>query len=69
MGLEIIGIPRSNFVRTVRMCAEEKGVPHENIAEMPHSDAVKVINPQGQVPVMRHDGLELCESQAIAEYR
>ena len=68
MGLEIIGIPRSNFVRTVRMCAEEKGVPHENIAEMPHSDAVKAINPQGQVPGMRHDGLELCESQAIARY-
>ena len=68
MTLEIIGIPRSNFVRTVRMCAEEKGVPHENIAEMPHSDAVKAINPQGQVPVMRHNGLELCESQAIARY-
>jgi len=42
MALEIIGIPRSNFVRAVRMCAEEKGVPYENIAEMPHSDAVKL---------------------------
>lgn len=68
MALEIIGIARSNFVRTVRMCAEEKGVAYKHISEMPHSDAVKAINPQGQVPVMRHDGLELCESQAIARY-
>lgn len=68
MALEIIGIARSNFVRTVRMCAEEKGVAYEHVSEMPHSDAVKAINPMGQVPVMRHDGLELCESQAIARY-
>ncbi|MBT6588433.1 MAG: glutathione S-transferase, partial [Rhodospirillaceae bacterium] len=41
MALEIIGFPRSNFVRTVRMVAEEKGVPYEHIAAMPHSDEVK----------------------------
>ena len=68
MALEIIGIAMSNFVRTVRMCAEEKGVPYEHVSEMPHSDAVKAINPQGQVPVMRHDGVQICESQAIARY-
>ena len=28
MALEIIGIDRSNFVRAVRMCAEEKGVAY-----------------------------------------
>ncbi len=68
MTMEIIGISRSNFVRTVRMVAEEKGVPYTHISAMPHSDEVKAINPQGQIPVMRHDGLVLAESQAIARY-
>lgn len=68
MPLEIIGFPRSNFVRAVRMAAEEKGVPYELVAEMPHSDAVKAINPTGKIPAMRHDGLELSESLAIARY-
>ncbi len=68
MALEIIGISQSNFVRTVRMAAEEKGVPYKHISAMPHSDEVKAISPFGQVPVMRHDGLELAESQAIARY-
>ena len=68
MALEIIGNPGSNFVRAVRMCATEKGVAYDHIAAAPHSDEVKAINPQGQIPVMRHDELELCESQAIARY-
>jgi glutathione S-transferase len=68
MALEIIGFPRSNFVRTVRMVAQEKGVPYEHIPAMPHSDEVKAINPLGLIPVMRHDGLELVESHAIAQY-
>jgi len=68
MTLEIIGFPRSNFVRAVRMVAHEKGVAYENIKAMPHSDEVKAINPFGQIPVMRHDGLEISESQAIARY-
>ena len=68
MGLEIVGFPRSNFVRAVRMVAEEKGVAYELVAEMPHSDVVKGLNPTGKIPAMRHDGLELCESLAIARY-
>ena len=68
MGLEIVGFPRSNFVRAVRMVAEEKGVDYELVAEMPHSDTVKGLNPTGKIPAMRHDGLELCESLAIARY-
>ncbi len=68
MTLELIGFPRSNFVRSVRMVAEEKGVPYELLAEFPHSDTVKGLNPTGKIPAMRHDGLELCESLAIARY-
>jgi len=68
MTVEIIGFPRSNFVRTVRMVAHEKGMDYELLAERPHSDAVKAIHPLGQIPVMRHDGVELFESMAIAQY-
>ena len=68
MTLEIIGFPRSNFVRAVRMVAEEKGVSYELAPETPHSDAVKALNPTGKIPAMRHDGLEISESLAIAAY-
>lgn len=68
MALEIVGIAMSNFVRTVRMAAEEKGVPYEHVSAMPHSDEVKAIHPLGQIPVIRHDGFTLAESQAIARY-
>ncbi|MDC1311888.1 glutathione S-transferase family protein [Burkholderiales bacterium] len=68
MALEIIGTPISNFVRAVRMVAEEKGVVYKNTPEMPHSDAMKSLHPLGQVPVMRHDGFHLFESMAIARY-
>ncbi len=68
MSLEIIGIPISNFVRTVRMAAHEKDVEYTLNPAKVHSDDVKAINPFGLVPVMRHDGLELAESQAIARY-
>jgi glutathione S-transferase len=68
MALEIIGFPRSNFVRSVRMVAEEKGVPYQLLPERPHSDVVKGLNPTGKIPALRHDGLEICESLAIARY-
>ena len=68
MALEIVGFARSNFVRAVRMVAEAKGTPYELVAELPHSDTVKALNPTGKIPAMRHDGFELSESQAIAQY-
>ena len=68
MTLEIIGTPNSNFVRTIRMVAEEKGVVYKNTPEMPHSDVIKSLHPLGQVPVMGHDGFHLFESMAIARY-
>ena len=68
MALQIIGYPGSNFVRAVCMVAQEKGVPYENISAAPHSDEVKALNPLGQIPAMRHDGLDLVESTAIARY-
>jgi glutathione S-transferase len=66
--LEIIGVPLSNYVRSVRMLCEEKGVPYSLVPEVPHSPAVMAINPVGQIPCMRHGAVELFESQAIAAY-
>ena len=68
MTLQIIGIPQSNFVRAVRMVAEEKGVEYELIDTAPHAQDIKVISPTGKVPGMRHAGFNLSESQAIARY-
>lgn len=68
MTLTIIGTPNSNFVRSVRMVAEEKGVAYQNSPEMPHSDVIKSLHPMGQVPVMRHGEFQLFESMAIARY-
>ena len=66
--LEIIGVPRSSYVRVVRMACEEKGVPYVLQEEIPHSPAVNAIHPFGKVPVMRYGGVELYESKAIVTY-
>ena len=66
--LEIIGIPFSNYVRSVRLLCEEKGVSYKLNAAMPHSADVKAIHPGGQVPCLKHKDVALFESQAIATY-
>jgi len=66
--LEIIGVPFSNYVRSIRMLCEEKGVPYKLNPAMPHSPEVKAIHPAGQVPCMRHGEVALFESKAIATY-
>ncbi|MCH9674676.1 MAG: glutathione S-transferase family protein [Gammaproteobacteria bacterium] len=68
MAFEVLGVPQSNFVRTVRIQLEEKGVEYTHTMSMPHADEVKAINPIGKVPVIRHDGFELAESLAITHY-
>ncbi len=66
--LEIIGVPFSNYVRSVRMLCEEKGVPYKLTPSLPQSPEVKAIHPAGQVPVARHGDVALFESKAIATY-
>ncbi|MEM7407230.1 MAG: glutathione S-transferase family protein [Pseudomonadota bacterium] len=68
MSLQILGFPRSNFVRTVRMSLHEKGVDYELVEEFPHSDAVKAVHPLGLIPAMRHGDLEIGEAVAIIRY-
>lgn len=66
--LEIIGVPFSNYVRSVRMLCEEKGVRYKLTPSRPHTPEVLAIHPAGQVPVMRHGEVALFESKAIATY-
>ncbi|HUS97765.1 MAG TPA: glutathione S-transferase family protein [Hyphomicrobiaceae bacterium] len=66
--LEIIGIPFSNYVRSVRMLCEEKGAAYTLNPARPHAPEVTAIHPAGQVPCMRHGDVALFESQAIATY-
>lgn len=66
--LEILGIPFSNYVRSVRMLCEEKGVAYELLPLMPQCEEIRAIHPAGQVPCMRHGDVTLFESKAIASY-
>jgi glutathione S-transferase len=66
--LEIIGVPFSNYVRSVRMLCEEKGVPYTLTSARPHAPEVIAIHPAGQIPCLRHGEVKLFESKAIATY-
>lgn len=66
--LEIMGVAFSNYVRSVRMLCEEKGIAHTLNPARPHAPEVMAINPTGLVPCMRHGAVALFESQAIATY-
>ena len=66
--LEIIGVPFSNYVRSIRMLCEEKGVAYKLTPSRPHTPEVLAIHPAGQIPVMRHGDVALFETKAIATY-
>lgn len=66
--LQIIGTSLSNFVRTARMAAREKGVDYELVEVFPRSDPAKEIHPGGMVPSLRHGDRTLFESRAITRY-
>lgn len=66
--LEIIGVPFSNYVRSIRMLCEEKGVAYKLTPSRPHTPEVNAIHPAGQIPVMRHGDVALFETKAIATY-
>lgn len=66
--LEILGIPLSNYVRSIRMLCEEKGVAYTLNPVFPHSPEVAAIHPAGQIPCLRHGDVALFESKALATY-
>ena len=60
----------SPFCRKVRLVLAEKKLDVQLVDEKSWEDNqdFKRRNPAGKVPVIRMDGLTLCESQAICEY-
>jgi len=66
--VDILGVPQSIYVRTVRMACAEKGVAARLIPVAPHSPEVLAINPFGTIPALRHGAVALFESKAIASY-
>jgi Glutathione S-transferase len=66
--IEILGSPFSNYVRSVRMALEEKGVSYSVTPCAPHVPEVMAIHPLGKIPCLRHGDFTLCESAAIARY-
>ena len=63
-------VPLSPFCRKVRLTLAEKRIEVELIEERYWERAAEFLrrNPAGKVPVMRHEGRVLSESQAICEY-
>lgn len=66
--VEILGVPQSIYVRTVRMACEEKNISVRLNAVPPHSAEVLAINPFGTIPALRHGAIVLFESRAIVGY-
>ncbi len=66
--LEILGIPQSNFVRTVRMACVEKSLPYTLKPVAPHSPEVAALHPFGKIPALRHGEITLVETKAICTY-
>ena len=66
--VQIIGLPKSNFVWAVRIALAEKGVAHDSVPTPPHSPEVAAVHPFGKVPVLRHGDITFGESRAIVDY-
>ena len=65
---EIIGGMRSSYTRVVCMACEEKGIDYILTDVMLGAPELRALHPLGKMPVLRHDGLVLFESKAIATY-
>ena len=66
--LTIYGVPFSNYVRTVRMALEEKGITYELKPCPPGFEDGTARHPFGKIPFMRYGDLVLAESIAIIRF-
>ncbi|HRJ69916.1 MAG TPA: glutathione S-transferase family protein [Beijerinckiaceae bacterium] len=66
--LEIVGAPMSNYVWSVRVACEEKGVPYKLAVVRPHSPEALACGPTGKIPGLRHGEVALSESKALISY-
>src|SRR5262249_31759556 len=67
----VYGVPGSPFMRSVLVALEEKQAPYRIEALAPgaiKSPEYLRLHPFGRVPVIRHAGFELYETQAILRY-
>ena len=70
MGIVIYSVPVAAYCAKLRILLNHKGIPFE---ERPPpggygSDEYRAIVPSGNLPAMIHDGFQLADSEAIAEY-
>lgn len=68
--LRLFHVPLSPFCRKVRLTLSEKRIEVELVEERYWEASADFLrrNPAGKVPVLRHEGRMLAESQAICEY-
>lgn len=68
--LRLFHVPLSPFCRKVRLTLSEKRIEVELVEERYWEKSADFLrrNPAGKVPVLRHDGRMLTESQAICEF-
>jgi len=64
----LYGAAFSVYVRSVRLCLEEKAVAYDLVPVRPASGEARERHPFGKIPVFEHEGLTLFEAPAIAEY-
>lgn len=64
----IVGLPISNFTRTIRMVCEEKRIMYNLDEARPQSDTAFKCHPLGRIPGLVHGDMLLGESSAIANY-
>jgi len=65
---EIIGSARSTYTRVVRMVCVEKAIEYTLTETALGAPELRAIHPLGRMPVLRHGGVEVFESKAIATY-
>lgn len=73
--LYILGPEFSNFVRSVMLCCEEKGLTDYRYGMAPEGSEIAFkspehlrLHPYGKVPVLIHDGRSLFETTSICRY-
>ncbi len=68
--MKVYGMHGSPFVRKVYIALDIKGIPYEQVPQMPFArDAqYQKINPLGKIPTLEDGGTVLCDSKVICQY-
>ncbi len=66
--LVVYGAEYSTYVRSVRLCCEEKGVVYQFRERLGRADRLVLNNPFKKIPIIRHGDFVLYESAAICRY-